>query len=72
MSAYYAPAFFAHLLGRSLQKRNPILAVARLGVTVILTFAVVWAPYLTSKEDALQVSTPTPMQKPYRGNISPD
>lgn len=55
MSMYFAPAFFAHLLGRSFQKRRPLLHVLKLGVTVIATFAVLWAPYLGSLEEILQV-----------------
>ena len=51
MSAYFAPAFFAHLLGKCLcRARNPTLnaraaAVARLGAAVVGTFAIVWAPF---------------------------
>ncbi|GAQ86987.1 alpha-1,3-glucosyltransferase [Klebsormidium nitens] len=55
MSMYLAPAFFAHLLGRSFQKRRPLLHVIKLGVIVIATFAVLWAPYLSSAEAVLQV-----------------
>lgn len=55
MSMYYAPAIFAHLLGRSLQKRSPLLAVARLGAVVVATFVVCWWPFLGSTEAALQV-----------------
>lgn len=32
-----------------------VLAVAKLGVAVIGTFALCWAPYLASLEDTLQV-----------------
>eukprot|EP00850_Spirogloea_muscicola_P005864 SM000027S09645 [mRNA] locus=s27:535401:537851:+ [translate_table: standard] len=55
MSMYYAPAFFGHLLGRCLQQRRPLLGIVRLGATVVLTFAVVWAPFLTSPAAAFQV-----------------
>lgn len=55
MSMYYAPAFFAHLLGKSLRKKRPLLAVLRLGLVVIATFGVCWAPFLVSKESVLQV-----------------
>lgn len=49
MSLYVAPAFFATLLGKAL--RHPTTAakcaaVARLGVAVIATFALVWLPFL--------------------------
>eukprot|EP00850_Spirogloea_muscicola_P015051 SM000112S23993 [mRNA] locus=s112:197114:199570:- [translate_table: standard] len=55
MSMYYAPALFGHLLGRCLQQRRPLLGIVRLGATVVLTFAVVWAPFLTSPAAAFQV-----------------
>jgi alpha-1,3-glucosyltransferase len=45
MSTYYAPAFFAHLLGRCFQCRSPVLGVMRLGVMVLATFAVCWWPF---------------------------
>ena len=51
MAAYFAPAFFAHLLGKCLSRsRNPtrtsqFAAVAKLGVAVVGTFAIVWAPF---------------------------
>ena len=51
MSAYFAPAFFAHLLGKCLSRaRNPsararAAAVARLGAAVVGTFVIVWAPF---------------------------
>uniref|UniRef100_A0A803NDQ2 Alpha-1,3-glucosyltransferase n=1 Tax=Chenopodium quinoa TaxID=63459 RepID=A0A803NDQ2_CHEQI len=55
MSAYFAPAFFSHLLGRCLRRRNPFLEVSKLALVVIGTFAVVWWPYLHSKEAFLEV-----------------
>lgn len=55
MSAYFAPAFFSHLLGRCLRCRNPFLEVSKLGLVVIGAFAVVWWPYLHSKEAFLEV-----------------
>lgn len=58
MSLYYAPAFFGHLLGRCLQKPHisgKVVAIAKLGITVVATFAVCWAPFLTSTDNALQV-----------------
>uniref|UniRef100_A0A803M4E7 Alpha-1,3-glucosyltransferase n=1 Tax=Chenopodium quinoa TaxID=63459 RepID=A0A803M4E7_CHEQI len=55
MSAYFAPAFFSHLLGRCLKRRNPFLEVSKLALVVIGTFAVVWWPYLHSKEAFLEV-----------------
>ncbi|KAL3735240.1 hypothetical protein ACJRO7_024383 [Eucalyptus globulus] len=50
MSAYFAPAFSSHLLGKCLRRKNPFLEVSRLGLVVIGTFAVVWWPYLYSSE----------------------
>ncbi|XP_010440952.1 PREDICTED: probable dolichyl pyrophosphate Man9GlcNAc2 alpha-1,3-glucosyltransferase isoform X2 [Camelina sativa] len=55
MSAYFAPAFFSHLLGKCLRRRNPILAVVKLGIAVIATFVIVWWPYLHSLDDFLMV-----------------
>ncbi|KAG2489811.1 hypothetical protein HYH03_011760 [Edaphochlamys debaryana] len=63
MSLFYAPAFFAHLLGWALHDPahrsvgQKLFAVVKLGVTVIATFALCWAPYLTSTEAVLQVLT---------------
>ncbi|KAE8722586.1 putative dolichyl pyrophosphate Man9GlcNAc2 alpha-1,3-glucosyltransferase [Hibiscus syriacus] len=55
MSAYFAPAFFSYLLGKCLKNKNPLVDLAKLGLMVIGTFAVVWWPYLQSKEAALTV-----------------
>ncbi|KAE8670300.1 putative dolichyl pyrophosphate Man9GlcNAc2 alpha-1,3-glucosyltransferase [Hibiscus syriacus] len=55
MSAYFAPAFFSYLLGKCLKNKNPLVEVTKLGLMVIGTFAVVWWPYLQSKEAALAV-----------------
>jgi len=45
MSLYFAPAFFAHLLGKCLRRRRPVLEVAKLGITVVVTFGALWAPF---------------------------
>eukprot|EP00884_Botryococcus_braunii_P008812 jgi/Botrbrau1/17932/Bobra.50_1s0032.2 len=53
MAMYYAPAFFAHLLGTCLQRRGlpaKVWGVARLGLVVISTFIIVWSPWLRSPE----------------------
>lgn len=50
MTAYFAPAFFSHLLGKCLRRRNPVLEVSKLGLVVLGTFALVWWPYLHSME----------------------
>ncbi|XXG80071.1 hypothetical protein AAC387_Pa09g1017 [Persea americana] len=55
MSAYFAPAFFSHLLGKSLRRQNPLLEVLKLGLVVLGTFALVWSPFLYSKEAVIQV-----------------
>ncbi|GFH26541.1 alpha-1,3-glucosyltransferase, partial [Haematococcus lacustris] len=57
MALYYAPAFFGHLLGRCLQARGGLAkvgAVARLGLVVVVSFALIWSPWLTSVKDASQ------------------
>lgn len=56
MSAYFAPAFFCHLLGKCLKRSNPFLEVLKLGFVVIVTFSVVWLPYLHSSDAFLGVS----------------
>ncbi|XP_068314030.1 probable dolichyl pyrophosphate Man9GlcNAc2 alpha-1,3-glucosyltransferase [Pyrus communis] len=55
MSAYFAPAFFSHLLGKCLRRRYPVLEVLKLGIVVLGTFIVVWWPYVHSTEDFLGV-----------------
>lgn len=55
MSAYFAPAFFSYLLGKCLRNKNPLLEVSKLGLIVIGTFAIVWWPFLQSKDAALGV-----------------
>ncbi|XWS30700.1 hypothetical protein CRYUN_Cryun23aG0009800 [Craigia yunnanensis] len=55
MSAYFAPAFFSYLFGKCLRNKNPLLEVSKLGLMVIGTFAIVWWPYLHSKDAALGV-----------------
>lgn len=55
MSAYYAPAFFSHLLGKCLKRQNPLLEVSKLGMVVIGTFALVWWPYIHSRVAVLEV-----------------
>jgi alpha-1,3-glucosyltransferase len=58
MSLYFALAFFAHLLGRSLRKPSwpsKLTSLGLLATTVILTFVLLWSPFLESKDLALQV-----------------
>ncbi|KAK9860459.1 hypothetical protein WJX84_007901 [Apatococcus fuscideae] len=58
MAAYFAPAFFAHLLGRCLQQPtalHKVRAVAGLGLVVLGTFGILWAPWLGSWAEARQV-----------------
>ncbi|XP_027925056.1 probable dolichyl pyrophosphate Man9GlcNAc2 alpha-1,3-glucosyltransferase isoform X1 [Vigna unguiculata] len=55
MSAYFAPAFFSHLLGKSLRRKHPIVEVLKLGLVVLGTFAAVWWPYLYSTQSVLEV-----------------
>jgi len=56
MSAYFAPAFFSHLLGKSLRRKHPIVEVLKLGLVVLGTFAAVWWPYLYSTQSVLEVT----------------
>uniref|UniRef100_A0A0D9VTL4 Alpha-1,3-glucosyltransferase n=1 Tax=Leersia perrieri TaxID=77586 RepID=A0A0D9VTL4_9ORYZ len=55
MSLYFAPAFFGHLLGKSIKRKYPIVEVMKLGLVVLGTFALVWWPFLHSYEAAMQV-----------------
>ncbi|CAA0406130.1 unnamed protein product [Arabidopsis thaliana] len=55
MSAYFAPAFFSHLLGKCLRRKSPILSVIKLGIAVIVTFVIFWWPYVHSLDDFLMV-----------------
>eukprot|EP00899_Mesostigma_viride_P024519 jgi/Mesvir1/5251/Mv15370-RA.1 len=57
MSLYYAPAFFAHLLGTSLRSRPSVacLKIAQLGTAVVAMFVVCWLPYLSSLDASLAV-----------------
>lgn len=50
MSAYFAPAFFSHLLGKCIRRRYPLLEVFKLGLVVSGTFLIVWWPYVHSVE----------------------
>ncbi|KAJ9173070.1 hypothetical protein P3X46_016244 [Hevea brasiliensis] len=55
MSAYFAPAFFSHLLGNCLKRKNPVLEVSKLGLVVLGTFTIIWWPYLHSRDTVLEV-----------------
>eukprot|EP00250_Pteridium_aquilinum_P008093 c17665_g1_i1 orf=164-1666(+) len=64
MSAYYAPAFFAYLFGKSIRKQHPYIEVLKLGTLVISTFVVCWWPFLHSKQAAMGViSRLIPLQR---------
>jgi alpha-1,3-glucosyltransferase len=45
MSLYMAPAFFFFLLARCRYHQYPLLHLMKLGITVILTFALQWMPF---------------------------
>ncbi|CAI7911911.1 unnamed protein product, partial [Closterium sp. NIES-53] len=55
MALYFAPAFFAHLLGRCRQSPRPALMFLSLAATVLLSFAACWWPFLHSTDSILQV-----------------
>ena len=54
MALYYALAVFAYILGLIFQSRRPILMLITVSVTVIVSFAVIFSPWLTSIDDILQ------------------
>ena len=58
MTLYYAPAIFCYLLGRCFQgKSNFFLQrFGTLGLTVIITFALLWGPFLLYKDPNQQSS----------------
>ena len=48
MSLYYAPVFFCYLLRKCLTKKtilSKLLMFVKLGLTVILTFSILWLPF---------------------------
>ncbi|KAF5828838.1 ALG6, ALG8 glycosyltransferase family-domain-containing protein [Dunaliella salina] len=56
MTLYYAPAFFAHLLGNCLQRptaAGKVGGVLKLGTAVILAFAVAWYPWTSDSPQAV-------------------
>ncbi|KAJ4972365.1 hypothetical protein NE237_005464 [Protea cynaroides] len=55
MNAYFAPAFFSHLLGKCLKRRYPLLEVSKLGLTVMGAFVLIWWPYLYSLKAFMEV-----------------
>ena len=59
MCLYLAPAFFCYLLAGCLKAPTAaakLLAVARLGICVIGTFALCWLPFLGSIDDVLAIA----------------
>ncbi|XP_010278445.1 PREDICTED: probable dolichyl pyrophosphate Man9GlcNAc2 alpha-1,3-glucosyltransferase isoform X2 [Nelumbo nucifera] len=64
MSAYFALAFFSHLLGKCLRRQKPFLEVLKLGLVVLGTFIITWWPYLYSVDAFMQVlSRLTPFER---------
>ncbi|CAG8523049.1 12251_t:CDS:10 [Funneliformis caledonium] len=58
MALYFAPAIFAYLLGKCIKNnRKGIILFVKLGVTVVITFAIVFFPFLDSVEHISQVIT---------------
>jgi len=57
MSLYYALPFFFYLLGYALQRgiKSGIAYITLLGATVLGTFSLIWAPFLTDIDQFLQV-----------------
>lgn len=57
MALYYSPAIFAFLLGRCFSEKKGFVLFIKLGVTVIVTFAIMFLPWLQSLDDIQQVIT---------------
>ncbi|KAI7897153.1 glycosyl transferase [Mucor mucedo] len=55
MALYYSPAVFAFLLGRCFSEKNGIVLFVKLGVTVVITFGIMFSPWLRSLDDIQQV-----------------
>lgn len=53
MTLYYAPAVFSYLLARCLKSDTPIRRFVTLGVTVVVTFVVLWWPFVIYGPDNL-------------------
>ncbi|CAG8536207.1 15009_t:CDS:2, partial [Gigaspora rosea] len=53
MALYFAPAIFSYLLGKCI--KNDIRGVMKLGITVIITFGIVFYPFLGTLEQISQV-----------------
>ena len=56
MELYHALPFFCYLLGLSLHQPSALAKLgklARIGVTVLATFAVVWAPFILLGQDSV-------------------
>ena len=56
MELYHALPFFCYLLGLSLHQPSALAKLgklARIGVTVLTTFAVVWAPFILLGQDSV-------------------
>ncbi|CAG8438408.1 14012_t:CDS:10 [Ambispora leptoticha] len=57
MSLYYAPAIFAYLLGKCFKGEHGFLLFIKLGLTVLVTFGVIFMPFLDSIDHISQVIT---------------
>lgn len=58
MELYHALPIFFYLLGKSMKEdsyRNVVIKLVTIGGSVLLTFAIVWSPYLVSLSDFTQV-----------------
>ncbi|XP_060078791.1 dolichyl pyrophosphate Man9GlcNAc2 alpha-1,3-glucosyltransferase-like [Ylistrum balloti] len=57
MELFHAFPFFFYLLGLCFRKldQNRVMRLMKIAITVITTFAVCWAPFLSNKDSALQV-----------------
>ncbi|RCI03957.1 Glucosyltransferase-like protein, partial [Rhizopus stolonifer] len=55
MALYYSPAVFAFLLGRCFTEPKGFILFVNLGITVIVTFGILFSPWLTSLEGIKQV-----------------
>lgn len=57
MELYHAMPFFCYLLGLCLHNKNQngFFRLLKIGITVILSFAICWLPFLSTTESALQV-----------------
>ncbi|KAL0083249.1 ALG6, ALG8 glycosyltransferase family-domain-containing protein [Phycomyces blakesleeanus] len=55
MALYYSPAVFAYLLAQCFKNKQGLILFCKLGITVLVTFGILFSPWLGSLDSILQV-----------------